>query len=250
MTRRRPSLTEPTPLHQSLRTQAPDDSDAGNDTVIRSEAALSDAGTVKGQVSEPTGSVDSPQLAGEAQVIGAIPATRKDGTPTLTARGYSWPPFEPGNVAHLTHGARSERMIEARAAEVHEQLLELAPWCDRPHFLPSVHRYLRAAARERMLDEFIAGTVADKGAGKVPSRTWEQATAATRLAHTLAGDLGLTPLGEARLRAVAGTAAVTELSLADLMAQGAVIRKAAEARHAAQALEAGHGTTEGPDDGD
>jgi hypothetical protein len=160
------------------------------------------------------------------------------------------PDFEPGNVLALTHGAQSGRAIEARAAEVHEQLLELAPWCDRPHFLPSVSRYLQAAAREALLHSHIVRLSADKGPGAVPARVWESATAATRLAHTLAGDLGLTPLGEARLRAVAGTAAVTELSLADLMAQGAEIRRAAEARHAAEALEAGHGTTEGTDDGD
>jgi hypothetical protein len=137
-------------------------------------------------------------------------------------------------MAHLVNGARSERVIAEVAEEVHATIREVAPWLAQDHFAPSVHRYLRAAAREQLLDQFIAATAAEKGAGKVPSRTWEQATAATRLAHTLAGDLGLTPLGEARLRAVAGTAAVTELSLADLMAQGAEIRKAAEARHAAQ----------------
>jgi len=153
------------------------------------------------------------------------------------------PDFVAGNTAHLVHGADSERAIETVAEEVHATIRDVAPWLAQDHFAPSVHRYLRAAAREQLLDQFIAATVAAKGAGKVPSRTWEQATAATRLAHMLAGDLGLTPLGEARLRAVAGTAAVTEVTLADLMAQGAEIRKAAEARHAAEALEAGHGTT-------
>jgi len=144
------------------------------------------------------------------------------------------PDFEDGNSLALVHGAQSERAIEAVAAEVHATIREVAPWLAQDHFAPSVHRYLRAAAREQLLDQFIASTVESKGAGKVPSRTWEQATAATRLAHTLAGDLGLTPLGEARLRAVAGSAAVTEMSLADLVAQGAEIRKAAEARMAAQ----------------
>jgi hypothetical protein len=147
------------------------------------------------------------------------------------------PDFGPGNSLALTHGAQSERAIAAKAAEVHEQLLELAPWCDRPHFLPSVNRYLQAASREALLHSHIVRLSADKGPGAVPARVWESATAATRLAHNLAGDLGLTPLGEARLRAVAGTAAVTEVTLADLMAEGRQIRKAAEARHAAQAAQ-------------
>lgn len=136
------------------------------------------------------------------------------------ARGYSWPPFEPGHTLSTTHGASSPRVIEAKAAEVHEQLLELAPWCNQPHYLPSVNRYLQAAAREALLHEHITTVSAAKGPRAVAARVWEQATAATRLAHTLAGDLGLTPLGEARLRAVAGSAAVTEHTLASVAAQG------------------------------
>jgi hypothetical protein len=130
------------------------------------------------------------------------------------------PDFVPGNLVHLTHGAESERAIEARAADVHETILDVAPWLAERQFAPAVYRYLRAAAREQLLDEFIADTAATKGPGAVPSRTWEQCTAATRLAAALAADLGLTPTGHARLRAVAGTAAVTELSLADLVKQG------------------------------
>ncbi|HEX3842657.1 MAG TPA: hypothetical protein VHU85_17835 [Acidimicrobiales bacterium] len=147
----------------------------------------------------------------------------------------------------IKNGARSDRAVDLVAEEVHATIREVAPWLAEDHFAPSVHRYLRAAAREQLLDQFIASTVEAKGAGKVPSRTWEQATAATRLAHTLASDLGLTPLGEARLRAIAGTAAINELSLADLMAEGAEIRKAAEARHAvsATATERDGGTTDG-----
>jgi hypothetical protein len=120
----------------------------------------------------------------------------------------------------LVHGASSERAIEAVAAEVHETIRDVAPWLDEPQFAPAVHRYLRAASREQLLDQFIAQTVEAKGAGKVPSRTWEQATAATRLANSLASDLGLTPTGHARLRAIAGGAAAAELTLGDLVRKG------------------------------
>jgi hypothetical protein len=160
------------------------------------------------------------------------------------ARRYSWPPFEPGHSLSTTHGANSAKAIEAQAALVHEQLLELAPWCDQPHFLPSVDRYLRAASREALLHQHITTLSATKGPAAVPSRVWEQATAATRLAHTLAGDLGLTPLGEARLRAVAGSAAVTEASLADMQSEGRRIRLAAQARIATTAAQLPAGGTE------
>ncbi len=142
------------------------------------------------------------------------------------------PDFEPGNTAHLVHGADSPRAIEAVATEVHEALREVAPWLDEPHFAPAVYRYLRATAREQLLDTFIAETAEAKGAVKVPSRTWEQATAATRLAHNIAGELGLTPLGQARLKAIAGTAALTEDALVKLQTEGNRIRIDAEARMA------------------
>lgn len=145
------------------------------------------------------------------------------------------PDFVAGNTAHLVHGADSPRAIAARAEEVHEELLRYAPWVDQPHYLPTVHRYLQAAAREALLHEFIAKVSDEQGVHKVPVRTWEQVTAAARLAHSMAGDLGLTPMGEAKLRAIAGSATATELSIADLQERGAQIRANAKARNAAAA---------------
>ena len=130
------------------------------------------------------------------------------------------PDFEPRNTLSLVHGANSERAIAAMADEVHDTIRDVAPWLSEPQFAPAVHRYLRAAAREQLLDKFIANVCDADGPGKVPSRTWEQATAATRLAAALAADLGLTPLGHARLRAVAGSARATEIGLSDLIRRG------------------------------
>ena len=65
------------------------------------------------------------------------------------ARGYSWPPFEAGNSAALVHGAHSARAIAAKAAEVHSELLTIAPYLAEPKFIPAVHRYLTAAAPRR-----------------------------------------------------------------------------------------------------
>jgi len=45
-------------------------------------------------------------------------APRRTGWRQAGARGYSWPPFEKGNTASLTHGARSPRMIEPLAEAI------------------------------------------------------------------------------------------------------------------------------------
>ena len=144
---------------------------------------------------------------------------------------------EPGNTLALKHGADSERFIAERAEQVHAAILEVAPWINEPHFLPEVARYLRACAREELLHSAIEQVAAAKGADKVPSRQWEQATAAARLASQLAAGLGLSPLGHAKLRAITAGAEVAQVGLADLMAQGRESRLRAEARFAAEAAQ-------------
>ena len=134
--------------------------------------------------------------------------------------GRSRDPFPLGNTVALRHGAYSERAIAERAEQVHATLLEVAPWLAEQHFAPAVARYLRAASREALLDNHIAELAAEHGAGKVSSRTWEQATAATRLAAKLGQDLGLDPIGHARLKAVAANASISAATLADLSAEG------------------------------
>jgi hypothetical protein len=141
----------------------------------------------------------------------------------LPARGYSWPPFREGNAAALVHGASSPRAIAVKAEEVHQGLLDHAPYLSQPRFLPSVNRYLNAAAREALLHEHILNLSEEKGPGAVPSRVWEQATAAARLAAKLGSDLGLDPIGHARIRALSA-GADARASLADLAAEGRRLR--------------------------
>lgn len=136
------------------------------------------------------------------------------------ARGYSWPPFEPGHTHSLVHGASSERMIEARAAEVRVQLFELAPWLQQDAFVPAVARYLRAEARELLIHEHIAKVAAEKGAGAVPQRLWEAATACANASMRTSALLGLDPTSYAHLRATTGNAAAAEMSLASLIEEG------------------------------
>jgi hypothetical protein len=160
----------------------------------------------------------------KAQVRGA------SGTP---ARGYSWPQFEGGNKVSLVHGASSPRAIAEKAEEVHRALVEHVPYLAQAIFAPQVSRYLEATAREQLLHGYIVRLCAEKGPQAVPSRVWEQATAASRLASQFADALGLSPRGHAELKALAIGAERAEQSVADLIAEGGRIRRAAEARLAA-----------------
>jgi hypothetical protein len=143
--------------------------------------------------------------------------------------GWWRPPMAvPGNTAALKHGADSDRMIEARAALVRSEILEVAPWLAEPEFAPAVARWLRAEARSLMLHDHIAAVTARDGAGKVAIRLWEQVTAADRLAAQLGNVLGLDPLGKARLRQAAAGAEMATASLADVIASGRTIIEAQE----------------------
>ena len=155
-----------------------------------------------------------PKAAGqEARVNGVS-------TDYRPARGYSWPPFEPGNLKALRHGGNSPRLIAEKAREVHAALLDVAPYLAEPKFLPAVERYLNAAAREALLHDHVSRLSAEQGAGAVPARVWEQVTSAARLAARLGTDLGLDPIGHARIRALSVTAEASEATLADLAEQG------------------------------
>ncbi len=135
--------------------------------------------------------------------------------------GPRHPDFEPGNTAALVHGGDSPRTIEARAAEVREQLFEIAPWLDKAAFVPAVARFLRAEAREQLIHQHIAEVSAEKGAGAVPQRLWESATACANASMKASALLGLDPQSYARLRATTGAAASTEASLVGRLAAAA-----------------------------
>ncbi len=137
---------------------------------------------------------------------------RRDGS-TVESHGVGSgnpkaPPFEPGNQIVRRHGTYSPAAIAERAAEVHDALLDIAPWVDEPEYAPSVDRYLKATAREQLAHEaLMAG-------GKLVPRLLETATAASRLAWQMGEQLGLTPAGHAKLRVLWGAAAEAERSLA------------------------------------
>ncbi|MGH9120468.1 MAG: hypothetical protein ACRDYC_00750, partial [Acidimicrobiales bacterium] len=140
------------------------------------------------------------------------------------------PDFAPGNVEHVTHGARSPRIVEERAASMRTGLLDVAPWLDCPEYAMATARFLRAEARALLLHSWIVEVSKTQGVGKVAVRLWEQVTAADRLAAQLGNVLGLDPLGLARLRQATAGSVLAESSLAGLAAEGRAARERAAIR--------------------
>ena len=100
----------------------------------------------------------------------------------------------------MTHGTRSPEHVALRAKVIHERITEVAPWVDEPIFLPALSRYLNAAAKESLLDEYVDRVVAEEGIEKIPVKTIEALNACRRLAWQLSADLGLTPHGRSALK--------------------------------------------------
>jgi hypothetical protein len=117
----------------------------------------------------------------------------------------------------LKHGAYSRKEIGKRAEIIHNQLLVVAPWLNEDHFAPAVNRYLIACAREQLAHEAVMSRdLLVKGS----TRLLEVATTAARLAAKLGSDLGLDPIGHARLKATAASAELGVQSLEQLAAEG------------------------------
>jgi hypothetical protein len=71
------------------------------------------------------------------------------------ARGYSWPPFEPGNTASLKHGLSSERRIAPLARNHRRRLLRrigLRAGDVDPLGRAYLDHYVRLAAKVELID--------------------------------------------------------------------------------------------------
>jgi hypothetical protein len=154
--------------------------------------------------------------------------TRADGSPTLAARGYSWPAFEDANTASLVHGAQSPRVLDAAATVLAEAVVTEAPWLEAEIFQPAIWRYARAEARARLLSNYIL-QVADEHPEKIGARLWESANGADNTASKMAEALGLTPLSRARLAAIVTSTEATTQGLDVLAERGRAIRQRRDA---------------------
>jgi hypothetical protein len=175
------------------------------------------------------------------------------------ARGYSWPPFAPGNTIALAHGASSERSVAPLAEKIATGLLTHGSCPDyllEPAYAPVIAAWSRAEAVTQLLWQYLGGMDAEKAlsetiageedethgdGGRVTRRSrstrilsvlGELHRAETR-AMNLRGRLGLDPLSRAKIAKDIGLAQrASDDALTRLGETGKAIRerRAAELR--------------------
>lgn len=151
-----------------------------------------------------------------------MPRTRTTGPP---ARGYSWPPLQPGHTLSMRHGVWSKRRTDPVAAELVEALLSDRP--DLERFPEAVHAWSRAEARCLLLAEWLSMPDASQ---KATEGALRHLASFERLAAQLRNDLGLTPTSEARLAKERAEAAAVAVDLEAVRQKG---REALQGRLAA-----------------
>jgi hypothetical protein len=166
---------------------------------------------------------------------------------TGPARGYSWPPFEAGNSAALTHGAYSEPRVAERAQEILTAVLEDAEMPDLLRsraFRPTLADWARAEAMASLVFDWLCGLPVEQMASprlagtKAPLDLWRALSAH---AGRLRARLGMDPVSYARLAKDLGLAqAASDEALRQAAARGAKLleRRLAEIS-AARAGDAG-----------
>lgn len=141
------------------------------------------------------------------------------GRPSLTtpARGYSWPPFQAGNVAALRHGIWSSRRVDPIVHELITGLL--TERSDLANFPEAVHAWARAEARCILVAEWLAehGVITGEG---VPQPVMRYVAQLERLAIDLRARLGLDPRAEAELAQTRGEALRNMVDLEALRERG------------------------------
>lgn len=146
-------------------------------------------------------------------------------------RGYSWPPFEPGNTAGVTNGANSERRLAPIVATLLAELEQVAPWSSTPTFRLAAERWAWAEAecRLRREDFDVHGLTDDKGEGRAGVDRWHRAERRAQLAGEA---LGLTP--QSMVKLLAGMSGIdgprAQDGLEALRATGAELMAKAHAR--------------------
>ena len=136
------------------------------------------------------------------------------------ARGYTWPPFEPGNTAAVRHGAWSSRKVDPLAAELVAGLLADRP--DLAAYPETVMAWARAEARVVILAEHQAehGLIDDKG----EVRGGRYVAQFERLAADLRARLGLDPRSEAELTRERADATRSAVDLDSIRERGRAAR--------------------------
>jgi hypothetical protein len=132
------------------------------------------------------------------------------------ASGYSRPPFPPGHLLTLAHGARSPRFVDPTAAELAEALLE-----DRPDLMAypeALSAWARAEARVLLYEQFHARVGLLDEDGRI--RGGEHVNAVEKQAQRMRERLGLDPRSEAELASARATAVHLVADLEAIRARG------------------------------
>ena len=118
------------------------------------------------------------------------------------ARGYTWPPFERGNQAAVTHGvfaANRSEMVQAEVEAIAEQVADRFPWTSG--YEDERRAYARALCDEQTVRDYLdqVGPLDQHQHERPAVRTLERFSA--RAARCRAA-LGLSPMAHARLLAL------------------------------------------------
>jgi hypothetical protein len=143
-------------------------------------------------------------------------------------RGYSWPPFPVGNTAAETHGVYSDRRVAPVADRLAAELAASAPWTSRPGYQAQVAAWARTEARVVLVSDWldVVGDLDEYGKPRPATALLDRLEAR---AAKLRDQLGLTPMGHARLLLTVasvvrtqpiGTPGPLDGVLAELMAEG------------------------------
>ncbi|MGD0747726.1 MAG: hypothetical protein ABSB68_07940 [Acidimicrobiales bacterium] len=144
----------------------------------------------------------------------------------MSGRGYSWPPFQPGNEKATTHGAFSERRWRPLAEQLATEAMAEAEWLTRPAFRWAVEAWAAAEAKASLVDLWLDEHGLLDGDGN-PHAANALADRLHGRAITLRGQLGLDPVAFAKLLATFAAVPGGEDALEALKAEG---RRLIEAR--------------------
>jgi hypothetical protein len=136
---------------------------------------------------------------------------------TTPARGYSWPPFAPGNAAAVRHGIWSSRRVDPVVEDLVAGLVAERP--DLEVFPEAVQAWGRAEARCLLLADWLTEhrIVTTEG---LPQGVLRYVAQFERLAIELRARLGLDPRAEAELAQTRGEALRSYVDLEALRDRG------------------------------